>query len=163
MALCARTLVASEFLPVSLLTPPARDLGISEGQAGQAVSLSGLFAGATSLMITRLPGDRRRAVLGFTLLMIVSGAIVTLAPNDPVLMLACFGAAVGGFWPLSTALVMRLMPGTVPRGLAMLNAGVGDALRPSAAREGLARDAGDLPPLLRPVRGLHLSAAAALG
>lgn len=127
MALCAGTLVASEFLPVSLLTPLAADMGVTEGRAGQAVSISGLFAVAASLMITRLGGDRRRAVLGFTALMIASGLVVTLAPNYAVLMSgrALLGVAVGGFWSLSTALVMRLMPEGVPRGLAMLNAGVG--------------------------------------
>jgi hypothetical protein len=37
MALGAFVLVASEFMPVSLLTPIATDLHISEGQAGQAI------------------------------------------------------------------------------------------------------------------------------
>ena len=31
-------LVTSEFLPASLLTPMARDLGVTEGAAGQAVT-----------------------------------------------------------------------------------------------------------------------------
>jgi predicted MFS family arabinose efflux permease len=35
MALGAFVLVASEFMPVSLLTPVAADLHISEGQAGR--------------------------------------------------------------------------------------------------------------------------------
>ena len=49
MSLCAFALVASEFLPVSLLTPIATDLNLSEGQAGQAISISGFFAVITSL------------------------------------------------------------------------------------------------------------------
>lgn len=44
MSLAAFTLVASEFMPVSLLTPLATDLNISQGQAGQGISVSGLFA-----------------------------------------------------------------------------------------------------------------------
>jgi len=44
MALCVAVLIASEFMPVSLLTPIAGELGVSEGQAGQAISISGLFA-----------------------------------------------------------------------------------------------------------------------
>ena len=127
MALCAGTLVASEFLPVALLTPIARDLGITEGQAGQAISVSGLFAVATSLAITGLVGamDRKRALGLFALAMVVSGVIVTLAPNYPVLMAgrALLGVAVGGFWSLSASVVMRVA-GDVPRGLAALNAGV---------------------------------------
>ena len=41
LSLGAFVLVASEFLPVSLLTPIAADLRISEGQAGQAIAISG--------------------------------------------------------------------------------------------------------------------------
>ena len=37
MALCVAVLIASEFMPVSLLTPIATDLGVTEGQAGQIV------------------------------------------------------------------------------------------------------------------------------
>ncbi|TIO73239.1 MAG: hypothetical protein E5X98_13305, partial [Mesorhizobium sp.] len=36
MALCVSVLIASEFMPVSLLSPIATDLGITEGRAGQA-------------------------------------------------------------------------------------------------------------------------------
>lgn len=42
---------ASAFMPVSLLTPIAADLQVSEGQAGQGLSVSGLFALLTSLVI----------------------------------------------------------------------------------------------------------------
>ena len=51
MALCVSVLIASEFMPVSLLTPIAGDLGITEGQAGQAISVSGIFAVLTSLLV----------------------------------------------------------------------------------------------------------------
>lgn len=44
MALAAFALVASEFMPVSLLTPIAADLHVSEGQAGQGIAVSGAFA-----------------------------------------------------------------------------------------------------------------------
>ena len=54
MALCVAVLIASEFMPVSLLTPIAGDLGITEGQAGQAISISGLFAVITSLFVAGL-------------------------------------------------------------------------------------------------------------
>lgn len=36
MALCVAVLIASEFMPVSLLSPIAGDLQITEGQTGQA-------------------------------------------------------------------------------------------------------------------------------
>src|SRR4051812_32405588 len=69
MTLCVFALVASEFMPISLLTPVATDLGVSEGMAGQAIALSGAFALVTSLIIRRLAGtmDRRTLLLGMTL------------------------------------------------------------------------------------------------
>lgn len=128
MALCATVLISSEFLPVSLLTPIASDLHITEGQAGQSISISGLFAMLTSLFIPTLIGnrDRRHVVLFFTILMIVSGCVVTFAPNATVLMTgrALIGAAIGGFWSISAALMMRLVPrNSVAKALAILNGG----------------------------------------
>ena len=41
MSLCVAVLIASEFMPVSLLTPIAADFRITEGQAGQAIAISG--------------------------------------------------------------------------------------------------------------------------
>ncbi|WP_026615740.1 MFS transporter [Ensifer aridi] len=128
MALCVAVLIASEFIPVSLLTPIAGDLGMSEGQAGQAISISGLFAVLTSLSIAGLTRniDRKILLSSFSLLLIVSGLIVTFAPNHAALMTgrALLGVAIGGSWSMSTAVVMRLLPERdVPKGLAMLNAG----------------------------------------
>jgi predicted MFS family arabinose efflux permease len=128
MALCVAVLIASEFMPVSLLTPIAGDLGITEGRAGQAISVSGLFAVVTSLFIAGLVRniDRKRVLLAFSLLLVASGLIVTAAPTYAVLMLgrALLGVAIGGFWSMSTAIVMRLVPEeAVPKALAMINAG----------------------------------------
>ncbi|MGC3692936.1 hypothetical protein ACPTG6_14930, partial [Enterococcus faecalis] len=74
MSLAAFALVASEFMPVSLLTPLASDLHISEGQAGQGISVSGLFALLTSLIIAAVAAkvERKRLLLALTALMIVS-------------------------------------------------------------------------------------------
>ena len=128
MALCVAVLIASEFLPVSLLTPIAQELGVSEGAAGQAISISGLFAVITSLSIARLTRgiDRKRVQSGLTALLTVSALIVTFAPDYQVLMIgrALLGVAIGGFWSMSTAIVMRLLPPqSVLQGLAALNAG----------------------------------------
>jgi predicted MFS family arabinose efflux permease len=128
MALCVAVLIASEFLPVSLLTPIATDLGVTEGAAGQAISISGLFAVITSLTIARLTRrmDRKLVQTGLTALLTVSALIVTFAPDYPVLMVgrALLGVAIGGFWSMSTSIVMRLLPpSAVPQGLAALNAG----------------------------------------
>jgi predicted MFS family arabinose efflux permease len=128
MALGAFALVASEFMPVSLLTPVAADLHISEGQAGQAISVSGAFALATSLFIAPLAGrlDRKLLLAGLTLMMIVSGTVAAFAPNYTVFMIgrAFIGVAIGGFWSMSAATAMRLVPEhQVPRALAIVNGG----------------------------------------
>src|SRR3954454_16942481 len=88
LTLCVSTLIASEFMPVSLLTPIASGLHLSEGQAGQAISVSGLFAVLTSLFVASVSGriDRRTLLLSLTLLMLVSGLIVAFAPNFTVLI-----------------------------------------------------------------------------
>jgi predicted MFS family arabinose efflux permease len=121
-------LVASEFMPVSLLTPVAADLHISEGQAGLAISVSGGFALVTSLFISSLAGklDRKVLLLALTLLMIVSGTVAAFAPNYTAFMIgrAFIGVAIGGFWSMSAATAMRLVPiHQVPRALAILNGG----------------------------------------
>lgn len=128
LSLCTFTLIASEFMPISLLSPIAQTLGLTEGQAGQAISISGIFAVLTSLSVSTLMGrlDRRHVLLGLTALLIVSGALVAFAPSYFVLMIgrAFVGVAVGGFWSMSAATVMRLVPAeSVPKGLAILNGG----------------------------------------
>ncbi|WP_313199326.1 MFS transporter [Rhizobium sp.] len=128
LALCVAVLIASEFMPVALLSPIATDLDVTEGHAGQAISISGVFAVATSLFVAGLTQriDRRVVVTSFSLFLIASGTIVTFAPNYLVLMIgrALLGVAIGGFWSMSAAVVMRLVPEqSVPKGLAMLNAG----------------------------------------
>ncbi|OUJ03126.1 transcriptional regulator [Acetobacter orientalis] len=128
MSLGALALVASEFMPVSLLTPIATDLHISEGQAGQAISVSGAFAVLTSLFISSLAKGINRKTLLLVLIgmMIVSGTVVSLAPNYVLFMLgrAMIGVVIGGFWSMSAATAMRLVEDHhVPRALAILNGG----------------------------------------
>ena len=128
LTLCVATLIASEFMPVSLLTPIAADLHLSEGQVGQAIAVSGLFAVLTSLTISSVTRgiDRRRVLLALTLLMGASGATVAFAPNAAVFTVgrALIGMVIGGFWSMSAATVMRLVPtAEVPRALGMLNGG----------------------------------------
>jgi len=128
MSLAAFALVASEFMPVSLLTPIAAELQISEGQAGQGISVSGAFALVTSLVIAAVAArvERKTLLLGLTLLMIVSGTVVAFAPGYPSFMFgrALIGIAIGGFWSLSAATAMRLVPpDQVSRALAIVNGG----------------------------------------
>jgi predicted MFS family arabinose efflux permease len=128
MSLCVFALIASEFMPVSLLTPMAADLNVSEGMAGQGIAISGAFAVLTSLSISTLAGtmNRKTLLLALTGLMAVSGAVVALAPNYLTYMAgrALIGVVIGGFWSMSAATAMRLVPGSqVPRALAIFNGG----------------------------------------
>lgn len=128
MTLCVMVLIASEFMPVSLLTPIASDLGITEGQAGQAIAVCGVFAVLTSLFIAAAAArfDRRAVLLCLTLVTIVSGACVAAAQNYGAFMVgrALLGVAIGGFWSMSTATIMRLVPADrVTGALAVLNGG----------------------------------------
>ncbi len=128
MALCSFVLVASEFLPVSLLSPIAETLRLTEGQAGQAIAISGVFAVVTSLGFSILLGriDRRRVVLALIAMLIVSGAMVAFAPSYLVFMTgrALLGVAIGGFWSMSAAIAIRLVPAeSVGKALAIISGG----------------------------------------
>lgn len=128
LSLGAFALIASEFMPVSLLTPIAADLQITEGQAGQAISVSGAFAVVTSLFISAIAGklDRKVLLLVLTAVMMVSGTIVAVAPNYEIFMVgrAFIGVVIGGFWSMSAATAMRLVPeDQVPKALSILNGG----------------------------------------
>lgn len=128
MSLCVFALIASEFMPVSLLTPMAADLRVSEGLAGYGIAISGAFAVLTSLSMSALAGslNRKTLLLGLTGLMAVSGAVVSLAPNYFVYLVgrALIGVVIGGFWSMSAATAMRLVPvAQVPRALAIFNGG----------------------------------------
>lgn len=128
MSLCVFALIASEFMPVSLLTPMANDLGVSEGMAGRGIAVSGAFAVMASLSMSSLAAsmDRKTLLLLLTVLMGLSGAVVAWAPNFSSYMAgrALIGAVIGGFWSMSAATAMRLVPARqVPRALAILNGG----------------------------------------
>jgi predicted MFS family arabinose efflux permease len=128
MSLCAFALVASEFLPVSLLTPIAHGLSLTEGEAGQAISVSGFFAVFTSLFISTATAkfERKRVLLSLTGLMMASGFLVAYAPNYATLMVgrAILGVSIGGYWSMSTAVMMRFVPsGSIPKAIAVLQGG----------------------------------------
>jgi predicted MFS family arabinose efflux permease len=82
MALCTFVLIASEFMPVSLLGPIAHDLRLTDGQAGQAIAAFGLSAMVVSLALGRLAGgtDRRLVLLGLTTLLVVWACWSPLRP-----------------------------------------------------------------------------------
>ena len=132
MALGVFGLVTAEFLPASLLTPIAADLGITEGAAGQAVTVTAVVGMVASLLITSLARniDRRHLMMIFSGLLVISNLMVASAPGLTVLLIGrlLLGVALGGFWAMSTAIVIRLVPAaSVPRALSMIFSGVSGA------------------------------------
>ena len=128
MTLCAFVLIASEFMSVSLLTPIGQELEISNGYVGQTISISGFFAFFTSIFLTSFIGeiDRKKVLQFFTLLMAISGLLVTFAPNIYLLLLgrALLGVTIGGFWSMSASTILRLVKkDDVPKALNILNGG----------------------------------------
>lgn len=123
------SLIAAEFIPVSLLTPIAQDLHITEGMAGQAVTVVGAFSVLSSLLVAPLARqmDRKYLLLAFSLLLTVSNLLVAVAPNYAVLLLArsLLGLCVGGFWSLVPAITLQLVPAKeLSRALSIVYAGV---------------------------------------
>jgi predicted MFS family arabinose efflux permease len=125
MALCVAMLIASEFMPVSLLTPMAEGLRATEGQTGQAISISGMFAVAASLLITTVAGSLNRTWV------LVTAVIMRLVPSSDVpralalmyggqAIAAAFAAPVGSylgglfgwravFWALTPIVAINLV------------------------------------------------------
>lgn len=125
-------IVGAEFLPASLLTPMAADLKITEGMAGQSVTATAAFGFLASLLISLIAGDRnrRQILIFFAVLLVVSNLSVALASDLTMLLTAriILGIALGGFWALSPAVILRLVPEEqVPKALAILFGGVSAA------------------------------------
>jgi predicted MFS family arabinose efflux permease len=122
-------LLTAEYLPASLLTPMALDLGVSEALAGQAVTVTAVVALFAGLLV---PGftrkfDRRAVLLAFSVLMIASNLLVALSSNLAVLLVMriLLGIALGGFWSMAAAVAMRLVPPKlVPRALSIIFSGI---------------------------------------
>ncbi|MCF6656635.1 purine ribonucleoside efflux pump NepI [Raoultella ornithinolytica] len=133
VAFCVACLITVEFLPVSLLTPMAQDLGISEGLAGQSVTTTAFVAMFASLFITSMirSTDRRYVVILFSVLLTVSCLLASFANSFALLLVgrACLGLALGGFWAMSASLTMRLVPmRVVPKALSVIFGAVSIAL-----------------------------------
>lgn len=107
-------LVTAEFLPASLLTAIAADLGVSAGTAGQAVTATALVGAVAAPAIPVLTRrfDRKWVLLALTVLLVLSNVLSAAAGNFAVLLAArvTLGVALGGFWSMAADLAMRLVP-----------------------------------------------------
>ena len=129
MAATSFALVSAEFLPAGLLTPMARDLGITEGTAGQVVTATASVGAVTALLSNVLIGklNRKTVLVGLSALAIASNVLAAVAADFWLLLLgrAGLGIALSGFWALSVAVVARLVgANSTGRGMAIVTLGV---------------------------------------
>jgi len=122
-------LLTAEYLPASLLTLMATDLGVSEALAGQAVTVTAVVALFAGLLVPGLTRsiDRRWMLLGFSTLMVASNLLVAVSSSFAVLLLMriLLGIALGGFWSMAAAVAMRLVPSALlPRALSIIFSGI---------------------------------------
>ncbi|MEN5113184.1 MULTISPECIES: MFS transporter [Brevundimonas] len=125
-------LVTAEVLPASLLRPLAEGLGVTEGAAGQAVTVTAFVGLLTSLFISTVIGrlDRRWVLMAFSVLLVAANVIAASAQGIAMLLLGRIltGIALGGFWSLSFAVLIRLVPERdAPRALSIMFMGVSAA------------------------------------
>lgn len=122
-------LVTAEFLPASLLTAMAADLGISQGAAGQTVTATALVGAiaAPSIPVLTRRMDRRNVMIALTFALLLSDAVAVIA-SDLVTLLAArvlLGVSLGGFWAMAASLALRLVPDALfPRAMSLILTGV---------------------------------------
>lgn len=129
LAATSFALVSAEFLPAGLLTPMARDLGISEGTAGQVVTATASVGAVMALLSNVLIGklNRKTVLMGLMALAILSNLLAAVGTEFWQILIgrAGLGIALSGFWALSFAVVARLVGTTATgRGMSIVTLGV---------------------------------------
>ncbi|MDE3725208.1 MFS transporter [Nocardiopsis sp. N85] len=125
-------LMTTELLPVGLLTPMARDLGIEEARAGLTVTVPGIVAAVSAPLTATVIGrlDRRLVLAGLLVLLIAGNVVTAVGPSLTAVLAArvAIGAAIGGFWAVAGGLAPRLVPARhVGRATAVIFSGVSAA------------------------------------
>lgn len=105
--------VASEMMPIGLLTPIGATLVESEGTVGLSLAITGLVAAATApfVPVATRRFDRRSTLVVLMLLVAASNAFTALAPSFAVLAVArvLLGVSMGGVWALAASLAPKLV------------------------------------------------------
>jgi DHA1 family purine ribonucleoside efflux pump-like MFS transporter len=108
-------LVASEFLPASVLPALAADIGVSEGRAGLAVAATAIAGVVTAPTIAVLlpRSDRRRVLLALATAGTISNVAVAVAPNFAMLLAGrlLLGVAIAGYWAFAFGVGTHVVPG----------------------------------------------------
>ncbi|TQX84136.1 MULTISPECIES: MFS transporter [Rhizobium] len=129
MAAASFALVSAEFMPAGMLTPMARDLGVTEGMAGQVVTATASVGAVTAILSNVLIGrlNRKTVLVGLSALAVGSNILAANASEFWLLLLgrAGLGIALSAFWALSVAVVARLVGANATgRGMAIVTLGV---------------------------------------
>lgn len=129
MAATSFALVSAEFMPAGMLTPMARDLGVTEGMAGQVVTATASVGAVTAILSNVLIGrlNRKTVLVGLSALAVGSNILAATATEFWLLLLgrAGLGIALSAFWALSVAVVARLVGANATgRGMAIVTLGV---------------------------------------
>ncbi|WP_322045536.1 MFS transporter [Paraburkholderia sp. J67] len=113
LALGSFASVTTEFLPVGVLPDVARTFGISDGHAGLMMTSPALFAAiaAPGVMLAAGRVDRRRVLIGLSVILLAACLIAAFASSFPMLLVsrAMVGASLGAFWSLGLAVAGRLV------------------------------------------------------
>jgi DHA1 family purine ribonucleoside efflux pump-like MFS transporter len=108
-------LVASEFLPASVLPGLAADIGVSEGTAGLAVAATAIAGAITAPTIAVLlpRADRRKVLLALLAAATLSNLAVAVAPSFAVLLVGrlLLGIAISGYWSFAFTVGTHAVPG----------------------------------------------------
>ncbi|KAB8188492.1 MFS transporter [Nonomuraea phyllanthi] len=113
VALGAFVIVMTETLPVGLLPQIADGLGIALGPAGLIVLVPGFAAAVAAPLFYRGSSsfNRRTLILVLGLTVLVSNAVVAIAPGFALVLVArmLFGATLGAFWTIVSPVGPRLV------------------------------------------------------
>lgn len=144
LALGAFGLVTAEFLPISLLTPMATELGTSNGTVGQTITATAVVAAFAGPLVVLGAGrlDRQKIVWGLMVVLVLSSILCACASTVTDLLIArgLLGFALGSFWAMMTALALRLVPpDKVPKAISIILMGISFATVFAAPLGGLSR------------------------
>ncbi|MCW2973799.1 MAG: putative transporter, MFS-type [Thermoleophilia bacterium] len=121
--------VTTEFLPVGLLDDVGAAMGSSPGVTGLMITIPAIVAAiaAPAVMVGAGKLDRKRVLLGLTLVLVLSNVLVGTAQSLTQLFIgrALLGVVVGGFWSVALSVPSKLVPErSVARGASIIFAGV---------------------------------------
>jgi predicted MFS family arabinose efflux permease len=129
VALGAFVIVMTETLPVGLLPQIADGLHVSLGLAGLMVLVPGFSAAVSAPLFFLRSGrfDRRSVILALGVAVLVSNALVAVAPSFAVVLIArvLFGATLGAFWTVVAPVGPKLVgPAGGTRAITIIAAGI---------------------------------------